>query len=127
MVGEQFVQATGRAPPPTGVTWGGDNAPIAVATKKPYVIIPNFTAKGGDITVFLKKLDLYFTLQPMNDQDKIAIMLSAMDEAAFGINQFMNISPAHRKDYQYWREAVKERFEPATPIQERRLQFRNTK
>ena len=126
-VGERSVPAAGRAPPPTGLTWSGGNAPIVIATKKPYAKIPNFTAKGGDIIVFLKKLDLYFTLQPMTDQDKIATMLSAMDETAFGICQHMSIPPAQRNDYQHWREAVKERFEPATSVQERRLQFRNTK
>ena len=126
-VGERSVPAASRAPPPTGLTWSGGNAPIAIATKKPYAKIPNFTAKGGDIIVFLKKLDLYFTLQPMTDQDKIATMLSAMDETAFGICQHMSIPPAQRNDYQHWREAVKERFELATSVQKRRLQFRNTK
>ena len=38
------------------------------------------------------------------------------------------VNPACTKnDYQHWIEAVKERFEPATSVQERRLQFKSTK
>ena len=85
LVKERSVPATGRASP-TGVTWSGDNTPKAVTTKKPYAKIPNFTAKGGNIAVFFKKLDLYFTLQPISNQDKIATMLSIMDKTAFGIS-----------------------------------------
>ena len=103
-MGEQSVLIAGRAqPPPTGLMQSGGNATVMLAPKKLNAKILNFTAKNGDITVFLKKLDLCFTLQPKIDQDKIATMLSAMDKTAFSTCQHIFILAAHMSDYRYWR------------------------
>ena len=125
-----------RMPQTTGVSSSRLSVPataaVATATATPsnkfQTKLPFFTAKAGNIDVFLKKMDNYFLLYPhLTDEQKIVMLLSSVDDAAFEIATHMAIPNEYASDYQYYRKKIKERFEPATSVQERRLQFRSIK
>ena len=89
--------------------------------------LPTFSVTGN-VEIFLKKLDNYFTLFPqLGEESKIAMLMSALDDTAFEIIQHIEIPEEHKGDYEYHKTVCKDRFVPATSIAERRLQFRNVK
>ena len=87
-------------PQTTGVSSGRLSVPataaVATATATPsnkfQTKLPCFTAKAGNIDVFLKKMDNYFLLYlHFTDEQKIVILLSSVDDAAFEIATEMAI------------------------------------
>ena len=112
-----------RMPQTTGVSSSRLSVPttaaVATATATPsnkfQTKLPFFTAKAGNIDVFLQKLDNYFLLYPhLTDKQKIVMLLSSVDDTAFEIATHIVIPNEHASDYQYYRKKIKERFEPAT-------------
>lgn len=80
---------------------------------------------GEDIETFFKRLETYFALSPMcDDIYKINMLQMALDEFAHDIATNINIPDEHAADYDYYKKAYVERFEPPTSTCERRRSFR---
>ena len=117
--------------PPTVLTSASSVSDLQQTTHtftRPCTKPPTFTL-SGNIDIFLKKLDNYFKMYstPLSDSDKIYILKGNLDDITFEIVQHLPIPADKTDDYDYYRKICKERFEPATSINERRLQFRNEK
>ena len=94
-------------------------------TSKLNVKAPTFTM-AGNIDVFLKKLDNYFDMfASLTDKHKIKMLKSSLDDVTFEIVSHLPVPQEHTDDYSYMQKLCKQRFEPATSVNERRLQFRN--
>jgi hypothetical protein len=80
---------------------------------------------GDDIETFFKRLDTYYALIPgCDDIYKINMLQLAMDEPVYDIAANINIPDEHTTDYDYYKKAYLERFEPRTSVRERRRNFR---
>ena len=94
-------------------------------TSKLNVKAPTFTL-AGNIEVFLKKLDNYFDMfASLTDKQKIKMLKSSLDDVTFEIVTHLPVPQEYTDDYSYMKKLCKQRFEPATSVNERRLQFRN--
>jgi hypothetical protein len=99
-----------RPPPSTGALGSSHGsqpfavnvAPVWTPSSKMTAKMPTFSMSTGNIEVFLKKLDNYFKLyQNITDEQKIAMLLSALDDTAFEIVQHITIPTIHAGDYAY--------------------------
>jgi hypothetical protein len=61
----------------------------------------------------------------LKDEQKITLLFSALDEVTFEIVQHLPVPVEGIADYAYYRKVVKDRFEPVSTVNERRLHFRN--
>ena len=93
--------------------------PLPKAVTKP----PQFKV-GGNIDVFIDRLENYFWLHDATNEEKIAILNANVDETTFRIILQLQVSATERRSFPLYHEVVRRRFAPVETEQELQLRFK---